>query len=263
MEPREKRPTEATREMSDSLLGRRMPLPNKQDRPPAPEIKWVAERADVESLAEFACQAGAEVAERHGVAARTEACAIAAEDIVLDERARWKCIIPLCFGYGSSPMCPPYSPTTEEMRVIVSKYQYGVFFRYMPPVESHVYPQFVTESSARVNELNEIVGMVEAEAGYRGFHLAMGFKGGPCCLCGRWSAKHSADWFQGKNVPRCPVLEGNLCHYYLKARPALEACGVDVFATGKKVGWTTYLVLPEYPEQSVPCVSWYGLVLVI
>jgi len=263
MEPREKRPTEATREMSDSLLGRRTPLPRKQDRPQAPEIKWAAERADVESLAEFACQAGAEVAERRGVDARTEACVIAAEDIVLDERVRWKCIIPLCFGYGSSPNCPPYSPTTEEMRVIVSGYQYGVFLRYMPPVESYVYPQFLSESGTRVNELNEIVGTVEAEAGYRGFHLAMGFKGGPCCLCGLFSAKQVTDWGQGKNVPRCPVLEGDQCHHYLHPRPALEACGVDVFATAKKAGWTTYLVLPEYPAQSVPCVSWYGLVLVI
>lgn len=263
MEPREKRLTEATREMSESLLGRRKPLPSKQDRPQAPEIKWVAERTEVESLAEFASQAGAEVAERRGVDARTEACLIAAEDIVLDERVRWKCIIPLCFGYGSSPTCPPYSPSVEEMRVIVSKYQYGVFLRYMPPVESHVYPQFLSESAARVNELNEIVGMVEVEAGYRGFHLAMGFKGGPCCLCGRFSPKHVTDWFQGKNVPRCPVLEGNMCYHYLQPRPALEACGVDVFATSKKVGWTTYLVLPEYPAQSIPCVSWYGLVLVI
>jgi len=260
MEAREKRLTEATREMSDSLLGRRTPLPRKQDRPQAPEIKWAAERADVESLAEFACQAGAEVAERRGVDARTEACVIAAKDIVLDERVRWKCIIPLCFGYGSSPMCPPYSPTTEEMRVIVSKYQYGVFLRYMPPVESYIYPQFLSESGTRVNELNEIVGTVEAEAGYRGFHLAMGFKGGPCCL---FSAKQVTDWGQGKNVPRCPVLEGNTCHHYLQPRPALEACGVDVFATAKKAGWTTYLVLPEYPAQSIPCVSWYGLVLVI
>jgi len=79
----------------------------------------------------------------------------------------------------------------------------------------------------------------------------MGFKGGPCCLCGRFSPKHSADWFQGKNVPRCPVLEGNLCHYYLKARPALEACGVDVFATGKKVGWTKYLVVFDPRAQKI------------
>lgn len=263
MEAGEKRLGETTRETSDLLLGRRQPLPAKQDRPLAPGIKWAAERADLESLAEFARQAGADVAKRHGVAAQADACVIAAEQIVLDERVRWKCIIPLCFGYGSSPNCPPHSPTTEQMRAIVSKYQYGILLRYMPPVEAHVYPQFLTESAKQVNELNEFVDLVEVEAGYHGYHLAMGFKGGPCCLCGLFSARSVNDWFQGKNLPRCPVLEGKMCNHYLQPRPALEACGVDVFATAKNVGWDTYLVLPEHSAQSVPCVSWYGLVLVI
>jgi predicted metal-binding protein len=253
--------TEFTREKSDVLLERRYPLPAKQDRPMA-ELKWEASLDDLEALVEIAIKAGEEVAERAGKPARTEAKVIATDQIVLDERARWKCIIPLCFGYGSSPMCPPYSPTTEEMKGIISKYKYGVFLRYMPPISDHVYPDFLGYASEHVNELNEIVSIVETEAGYMGYYFAMGFKGGPCCLCGVFLAKWVGDFFVGKDVPRCPVLDGKICYHYTRPRPALEACGVDVFSTARNVGWKTYLILPEHPEEAVPCVSWYGLVLV-
>ncbi|MCL0080292.1 DUF2284 domain-containing protein [Dehalococcoidia bacterium] len=253
--------TEFTRERSEILLQRRYPLPEKQDRPMA-ELKWEVIPEDLEALVKVAVKAGNEIAQRAGKQAQAEARVITTDQIVIDERARWKCIIPLCFGYGSSPMCPPYSPTAEEMRKIVSGYKYGVFLRYMPPVEDHVYPDFLGKGGDCVNELNRIVSAVETEAGYMGYYLAMGFKGGPCCLCGRFLAEFTGEVFVGKEVPRCPVLEGKLCYQYLRPRPALEACGVDIFATARSVGWKTYLILPEHPEHSVPCVSWYGLVLV-
>jgi hypothetical protein len=37
---------------------------------------------------------------------------------------------------------------------------------------------------------------------------------------------------------------------------------VDVFATVNNIGWETFLIYPEHPEESVPCVSWHGCVLV-
>jgi hypothetical protein len=55
-----------------------------------------------------------------------------------------------------------------------------------------------------------------------------------------------------------------MCNHFLQARPALEACSVDVFATAKKVGWESpYIIMPEHPEKSVPYVSWHGIVLLI
>lgn len=253
--------SELTREKSEILLHRRFPLPKKQDRPMT-EVKWQVSLEDLEALVMVAIAAGNEIAQRRNISAQTEACVITTDQIVIDERVRWKCIIPLCFGYGSSPNCPPFSPTTEEMRKIVSSYKYGIFLRYMPPIEDHVYPEFLGRTADHVNELSEIVAIVETEAGYKGYYLAMGFKGGPCCLCGIFLSHWVGDFFLGKEVPRCSVLMGKICNQYLRPRPALEACGVDVFTTARNLGWKTYLILPEHLKESIPCVSWYGLVLI-
>ncbi len=242
-------------------LGLRNPLPKQQNRA-VTRIKTKVEQKDLEALVQAAEKAGPAVAEKAGRTAQSEAKIISVDKIVVDERVRWKCIIPICFGYGSSPNCPPHSPTAEEMRRIVSGYEYGIFLRYMPPVSDHVYPDFIAKGGMNVNELNEVVSIVETEAQYQGYPLAMGFKGGPCCLCGLFSPEWLEEFFEGKTPGRCPVFQGKTCHHYLQARPALEACSVDVFATARNVGWDTYLPLPEHPEESVPCVSWYGLVLV-
>ncbi len=240
---------------------RRAPLPETQERATS-RVKFQVEPGDLEELVQFAIRTGDHLAERDGHEARTEAVAIKARSIVIDERARWKCIIPLCFGYGSSPNCPPHSPTAEQMRDIVGRYQHAILMRYMPPVEDHTYPGFLVASARHVNAINELVGVVETEAAYRGYYLAMGFKGGPCCLCGRFGPDEVSEWIDGKPTAVCAALRGQVCHHYTHARPALEACGVDVFATAKKVGWETWVIQPEHPAEAVPCVSWHGLVLV-
>jgi len=242
-------------------LTRRVPLPETQSRS-ASRVKFQAEPGDLESLVEFAIRTGEELAKRTSQQARTEAVIISARSIVIDERARWKCIIPLCFGYGSSPNCPPHSPTAEQMRDIIGRYRHAILMRYMPPVEDHTYPGFLVDSAQHVNAINELVGVVEVEAAYMGYYLAMGFKGGPCCLCGRFGPDEVADWVDGKPTAPCPALRGQVCNHYSHARPALEACGVDVYATAAKVGWEVWIVQPEHPTEAVPCVSWHGLVLV-
>ena len=186
------------------------------------------------------------------------------QDIVMDLRVRWKCIIPTCFGYGVTAHCPPNSPTYEQMKEIVSAYKYALFFRYSPLVTRNLVPAYGTEGGQIANETNEIAGIVEAEAGYMGYYLAMGFKGGPCALCGMFSPQILADWALGKEIPKCDVLEGKMCAQFLKARPALEACSVDVFATAKKIGWESpYIIMPEHSEKSVPNANWFGMVLLI
>lgn len=74
----------------------------------------------------------------------------------------------------------------------------------MPSVVNHISPEFLFRASLHVNELNEIVAIVGSEGVYRGYYLAIGFKGGPC--------------------------------QYLCPRLALEACGVDVFANRPQCG---------------------------
>ncbi|KKM72753.1 hypothetical protein LCGC14_1417370 [marine sediment metagenome] len=258
-----RRLAEDNRQKSTLLLDRKRPVPEKRDRPISP-AKFEANEDDFENLVEFTLKTIEEIAIKYKTKAEGKAKIIKTEDIVLDLRVRWKCIIPTCFGYGVTAHCPPNSPTYEQMKEIVSAYKFGLFYRYSPLVNRNVFPLFPTEGGQIANETNEITSRVEAEAGYMGYYLAMGFKGGPCALCGMFSPQILADWTLGKEIPRCDVLEGKMCAQFLKARPALEACSVDVFATAKKIGWESpYVIMPEHSEKSVPNANWFGLILLV
>jgi len=254
---------EHEREKSTVGLDRKGGTLSSQDRSPSPP-KFEADEKDFEVLIEYAKKTIEDIAKRYKNKATGDAKIIKTEDIVMDMRVRWKCIIPTCFGYGSSPHCPPNSPTYEEMKEIVSNYKYAIMVKYSPRIRTMIMPRYAREGIQVANEVGELVSMVEAEAGYMGYYLAMGFKGGPCGFCGILSPEYIADFVLGRDLPRCAVLEGKMCNHFLQARPALEACSVDVFATAKKAGWDPpYIIMPEHPRKSVPCVSWYGIVLLV
>jgi hypothetical protein len=64
-------------------------------------------------------------------------------------------------------------------------------------------------------------------------------------------------------VPRkpCAVLKGKECVHPLRARPAMEACGFDVFAIARKVGWNLVPVGHSSTPQNTPCaslISWFN-----
>ncbi len=122
---------------------------------------------------------------------------------------------------------------------------------------------FLSRGIVWANKIGEVVSMVEAEANYIGYYLAMGFKGGPCGFCGLFSEDYIREWFLEKKVPiKCAVLNNEMCPQYLKSRPALEACGIDVFATVRNVGWEMWIIMPETDPAKIPCSQWVGLVLV-
>ncbi|MBT9132341.1 MAG: hypothetical protein DDT33_00855 [Firmicutes bacterium] len=92
---------------------------------------------------------------------------------------------------------------------------------------------------------------------------AVGFKGGPCGFCGLFSEDYVEKWILEKKPPlKCAVLNNEMCRHYLKSRPAMEACGIDVFATAKNVGWEMWVIMPETDPAKIPCSQWVGLVLV-
>src|SRR4030042_5405572 len=64
----------------------------------------------------------------------TQAVVIKAEDIPVDERVTLKCQIPRCFGYGAGAHCPPNTLKPEELREILKKFHFAVFFiKEVPP----------------------------------------------------------------------------------------------------------------------------------
>ena len=58
----------------------------------------------------------------------TRAKIVLTDEIPVDERVTMKCQIPLCFGYGVSANCPPNTIKPAELRTLLEKYQWAVFF---------------------------------------------------------------------------------------------------------------------------------------
>jgi len=128
-----------------------------------------------------------------------QAVRIRVEKVVVDERVYYKCLYG-CPNYGSSKMCPPNTPHPRDFERALRKFGWGVLVQTRP------------------QDITEIVVAVEREAFLLGHYLALGLKGGSCFLCSECTA------------PDEP------CRYPEKARPAMEALGIDVFATLENAG---------------------------
>ncbi len=254
---------EMEKEWSKIAYKWRRVLPKRKDKPPSP-IKMEPDDSIFKELLDRSNKFINEVIEKSKVKGTGHAKLITTDKIVIDPRVRWKCRIPVCFGYGMTLNCPPHSPTTEEMTEIVNSYKHAILVTFYPPVKNHVFPGYLTGGHGDVNLLNQMVSLIEAEATYLGYYLAMGFKGGPCVGCGFLSPEYLKEMMLQKKNPPCPALDGKMCTQYLRARPALEACGVDVFATVVNCGEKPpYVINPQHSRKAVPYVGWHGIVLII
>ncbi len=50
-------------------------------------------------------------------------------NIVIDERVRLKCQVPICDSYGKNLMCPPYVPTVAEFRKALKLYSSAILLQ--------------------------------------------------------------------------------------------------------------------------------------
>ncbi len=193
----------------------------------------------LEELSDYAMEIGA-----------TRAKIVEARDLVVKESARARCYIPTCKWYGSSIHCPPHNPLTPDItRRIVSEYMYGILFQLETDVENFAGDDWVRRHLPTELRHKEMVSQISSRAFHMGFPMAMGFAAGECSLC----------------LPErpCAVLEGKPCVHPLRAHPAMEACGFDVFAIARKVGWKIVPIGQASRVEHVPCASLVGLVLVV
>lgn len=125
-----------------------------------------------------------------------------------------------CGGYGSSLMCPPHSPTPDQTRKVIDSYEKAVLFE------------------AGRGEPTRIAQRLEQELFLEGYYKALGFGCGPCRLC-----------------KECGFDAG--CRHPYEARPSMEACGIDVFATVRKHAFEIDVVRsPSDPQH------YFGVVLI-
>jgi predicted metal-binding protein len=164
----------------------------------------------------------------------TQAKLIPISSIVVDERVRLKCLIPLCDKYNQHLMCPPHLPSVEEFQKSLKNYSKALFVQLAFEKEGIV-------SKAEMRRyglsLQKIIHQLEKKALFFGFPLAAGLIGGACKLC------------------RICVGPVGLCRHPLMAKPSIEGMGVDVIQTAKKIG------IP-FDFSSPDRLFWNGLLLI-
>ena len=181
----------------------------------------------------------------------TQTEVIPAEWVQVDERVRLKCWVGRCDTYGKNAYCPPYTPEPEFMRRAFSRFHWVVLFRSdVIPVEDVAdVSRYIPNAVKHFRETSELAGKIEILAFADGYYLAMGFAGGSCRdnLC---------------NGMLCQVLDSGLCRFPFRARPSMEAVGIDVYGLVAKVGWEIYPIYNGVDPKLVPCASSVGVVFI-
>jgi predicted metal-binding protein len=197
-------------------------------------------KKDLENYRQQAIQFGA-----------SQAVIIPADWVQVDERVRLKCLVPRCPNYGQCSYCPPYTPEPEFMRRALSRFHWAVLFRSdIAPVEDFAdWNRHLTHEAKHVRQTTEIAGKIELMAFADGYYLAMGFSSGSCreSLC---------------DGMLCQVLDSGRCRFPLRARPSMEAIGIDVYGLVAKVGWEIYPIYNGVNPELVPCASSVGIVFI-
>lgn len=126
-----------------------------------------------------------------------------------------------CPEYGQRLQCPPRSPDDQEMARMLGAYRRGLLVQGTPPG----------------GQFHDRLLALERHCFLEGHYKALAFGAGPCPVC-----------------QDCDVTKP--CRFPGKARPALEACGVDVFETVRRAGWNL-----EPAQAKGDYVKFIGLVL--
>ena len=149
-----------------------------------------------------------------------EARIVSPDKVYTGTWVRFKCMFG-CDGYASSRNCPPYTPTPAQTREMLDGYETAILIH-----------------GDKTVDIRHVVTTLERELFLAGYYKAVGFACGPCRLCEECN-------FEGP------------CRNADKSRPAMEAFGIDVYATARAAGFPIEVV------QSYDCeMNIYGLVLV-
>ena len=178
---------------------------------------------------------------------------IRADQLIVDERVRLKCLIPRCLRAGETPNCPPNAPDLDLVRKAFARYSWGIL------IKTHVEPMsdFIPGSSKDKagtdlsllfhQKTARIIYELERLAYKHGYSLAMGLGGGSC-----------KDYLCHGLV--CQFKDSGRCRFPLRDRPAMEALGIDVVDIISKAGWSAYPLMDD--PAGIPCATSVGLVLI-
>jgi predicted metal-binding protein len=141
------------------------------------------------------------------------------QSIVFAHWTRYKCRYG-CPSYNTNLCCPPHAPTLEETRNIVSEYTVGLLVHFTGDVQK-----------------SKNIAAMEREIFLLNYYKVIGLGAGPCKLC-----------------KECTLAN---CEFPQHARPSMEACGIDVYATVRQNGFGVDVL--DSKDEVGNC---YGLLLI-
>lgn len=211
-------------------------------RPLGKVVREKTLKADLERYRSLAIDYGA-----------SDAAIVPASHINVDERVRLKCTIPRCPRAGESPNCPPYTPDLDVVGRAISRYSWAVLFKCnVEPINNYVPGRGTTKAEQHRVLLfhkkgSEVIYNLERQAYKDGYHLVIGLGGGSC-----------KDYLCRGMI--CQFLDSGRCRFPQRARPAIEAMGIDVMKLINGAGWSAYALLDNL--SVIPCAITVGLVFI-
>ncbi len=154
---------------------------------------------------------------------------------------RWKCQFG-CSNYGNSLCCAPFVPPPEKTQELIGQYKHAMLVGFKGTLE---------EPKKHHAKMNKTLFKLEKEAFFMGFVKALAFAAGTCLLCTKCIIQE--DSMKGVSVE----IARRYCRHKNKARPSLEAVGIDVFTTVHNAG----LELEVINEDNIEKMRHFGLIL--
>jgi predicted metal-binding protein len=171
--------------------------------------------------------------------------------IVVADWVRLKCRYG-CKGYGRHLCCPPYAPTPDETRRVLSEYRNAVLARFETEPNPELLPGHTHHAMwGPVTKMHHTMFELERRAFLCGCYRAFAMGAMPCTLCETCVIEEKLN--RNETVSELDTLK---CRHKDIMRPSVEACGIDVFKTLENAGFSSK-VITDYSQK----VELFGLVL--
>jgi len=174
---------------------------------------------------------------------------IPAKEIEVADWVRWKCRYG-CRGYAKHLSCPPYTPAPEDTRKLIRGYDKALIVRFedvkpnldVPPRHLH---HFLWDA---IKMVSDTMYEMERHTFLSGYYKAFAMDALPCSYCDPCIPE------ENKDLDLAPK---RFCRHQDRVRPSMEACGIDVFATVRKVGYEAEVFISPYQK-----ITLFGLLLI-
>ncbi len=189
----------------------------------------------------------AELIKRARLAGASDAAAVNADAIVVEDSLADLCREPQCQNYGLSPSCPPHVAGPAEFRKWLNTYEQALVIKIDVPSEVLL----SNERREVMQLLHEIAAEVELAAVELGYYSARAFAGGSCKMI-----------FCSEKSDCRVVDQGGRCRNPKQARPSMSGFGINVSQLMQSAGWDLKRVNPDPDAEKETMATVTALILI-